>query len=81
MSKDRDRIVYKGEDGKWRQKRIDAERGSKHKTQKEAETEARRLLGKQGGGELITKGVNGKIRSKDTIKPGHDPYPPKDKEH
>ncbi len=39
------------------------------------------MLGNSGGGELITKGRNGKIRSKDTIKPGNDPNPPKDKEH
>ena len=34
-----------------------------------------------GGGELTTKGVDGKIRSKDTIAPGNDPNPPNDKEH
>jgi hypothetical protein len=39
------------------------------------------MLQNQGGGELITKGVDGKIRSKDTISPGNDPNPPKDKEH
>jgi hypothetical protein len=30
---------------------------------------------------LTIKGRNGRIRSKDTIKPGNDPCPPKDKEH
>ena len=39
------------------------------------------MLKNQGGGELITKGLDGKIRSKDTIPPGNDPNPPKDKEH
>jgi hypothetical protein len=38
------------------------------------------MLLNQGGGELTTKGVEGKIRSKDTIgRP--DPNPPKDREH
>jgi len=41
---------------------------------------AREMLKNQGGGELITKGRDGKIRSKDTIAPGNDPNPPKDKE-
>lgn len=39
------------------------------------------MLKNQGGGELITKGLNGKFRSKDTIAPGNDPCPPKDKEN
>ena len=41
----------------------------------------RRMLGNQGGGELTTMGVKGKIVSKDTIKPGNDPHPPRDTEH
>lgn len=52
-----------------------------HNTQKEADKIAREMLRNQGGGEVTTKGVDGKIRSKDTIKPGNDPNPPKDKEH
>jgi hypothetical protein len=39
------------------------------------------MLGNQGGGELSTHGRDGKIRSKDTIKPGNDPNPPRDTEH
>lgn len=82
MSKDQDRIVYKNEEGKWVNKRNDASKASTlHDTQKEAEDSAREMLRNQGGGELTTKGVNGKIRSKDTIAPGNDPFPPRDKEH
>jgi hypothetical protein len=82
VSKGRDRTVSKQTDGTWANKRNDAQRASsKHATQKEAIGAARGMLGKQGGGELITKGVDGKIRSKDTIAPGNDPNPPKDKEH
>ncbi|WP_417452171.1 DUF2188 domain-containing protein, partial [Kordiimonas sp.] len=78
MSKDRDRMVYKGTDGAWRNKRHDASRASSvHTTQKAAEAAARSMLQNQGGGELTTKGVNGRIRSKDTIAPGNDPFPPR----
>lgn len=81
MSKKTDRIVYK-KDGDWINKKISASKASsKHSTQKAAENSARKMLKNQGGGELITKGRDGKIRSKDTIAPGKDPNPPKDKEH
>lgn len=76
------RTVFHRDDGKWINKRNDSERASSlHNTQKEAEKAAREMLKKQGGGELTTKGVNGQIRSKDTIVPGNDPNPPQDKEH
>ncbi len=82
MSKGRDRTVSRRPDGTWANKRNDADKASSlNKTQKEAEQTARSMLKNQGGGELTTKGVDGKIRSKDTIAPGNDPNPPKDKEH
>jgi hypothetical protein len=82
MSKGRDRTVYRRPDGSWANKRNDADKASSlHHTQREADDAARRILHNQGGGELITKGLDGKIRSKDTIAPGNDPHPPVDKEH
>jgi hypothetical protein len=82
MSKKQDRTVYKNSDGDWANKRHDATRASTvHSTQKEAEQAAKQMLKNQGGGELITKGVNGQIRSKDTIAPGNDPRTIKDREH
>lgn len=82
MSKENDRIVYRREDGKWVNKKISSDKATSiHDRQKEAEDAARENLKNQGGGELITKGIDGKIRSKDTIAPGNDPNPPKDKEH
>jgi len=82
MSKDRDRMVYQRPDGTWANKRNDASRPTTvHDTQKEAAKAARTLLSKQGGGELSIKGRNGQIRSKDTIAPGNDPCPPRDKEN
>lgn len=82
MSKDRDRMVYRRPDGTWANERNDASRASSvHDTQKAALEAAKSMLEKQGGGELTTKGVDGRIRSKDTIAPGNDPNPPRDKEH
>lgn len=82
MSKGRDRIVYRRTGGEWANERLDADKASNlHDTQREAEAAARGMLRNQGGGELITKGRDGKIRSKDTISPGRDPNPPKDTEH
>jgi hypothetical protein len=77
-----DRMVYRRSDGNWANKRNDADRASSlHATQADALSAARQHLVNQGGGELITKGVNGRIRSKDTIAPGNDPCPPRDQEH
>lgn len=82
MSKSRDRIISKRSDGTWENKRNDGENASSiHRTQNEAEQAAKKMLKNQGGGELSIKGRDGKIRSKDTIAPGNDPNPPKDKEH
>lgn len=82
MTKANNRTVSRREDGQWANKLNDASRASSvHRTQREAEAAARAMLVNQGGGELTTKGVDGKIRSKDTIGGGSDPNPPKDKEH
>lgn len=82
MSKKQDRTVYRREDGKWVNKRNDSDRAtSVHDTLGDAAHAAHENLQNQGGGELTIKGRDGKIRSKDTIKPGNDPNPPKDTEH
>lgn len=82
MSKGQDRTVYRRTDGRWVNKRNDSERAtSVHDTQAEAINAAHQNLQNQSGGELTTKGRDGKIRSKDTVPPGRDPNPPKDTEH
>lgn len=81
MNKPQDRMVFKDGDS-WANKRNDADRASsRHETQKEAIEAAKRMIHNQGGGELTVKGLDGKIRSKDTIAPGNDPVPPRDTEH
>jgi hypothetical protein len=82
MSKPQDRVVSKRPDGTWANTRNDADRASSlHRTQQEAIDAARDMLRRQGGGELTTKGRDGRFRSKDTIAPGKDPFPPRDSEH
>jgi hypothetical protein len=82
MSKGQDRTVFKNESGQWVNKRNDASRvTSVHGTQNAAIDAAKKNLVNQGGGELTIKGVDGKIRSKDTVGPGNDPNPPRDTEH
>lgn len=76
------RTVFRREDGDWINKLNSADKASSvHKTQADAEKAAREMLKNQGGGELTTKGLDGKIRSKDTIAPGNDPASIKDTEH
>jgi hypothetical protein len=82
MGKGRDRTIYQRPDGAWVNKRNDAERASSlHRTQGEAWDAGRDMLGNQGGGELTVMGRKGRIVSKDTVSPGNDPLPPRDKEH
>ncbi len=77
-----DRTVSRRPDGQWANKKDGSSRASSlHDTQREAERAARQMLEGSGGGELKVKGENGRIRSKDTIPPGNDPNPPRDKEH
>jgi len=74
MSKPQDRTISRRDDGKWENKRNDSDKASSvHKTQKGAQDTARDQLKRQGGGELTTKGRDGKIRDKDTVAPGNDP--------
>lgn len=51
---------------------------SRHRTQKEA-VDAATEAARRSGGEVITHGRDGKIRSKDSY--SNDPAPPKDTEH
>lgn len=77
-----DRTVSRRPDGSWANKKDGTSRAaSLHDTQRDAAAAAREMLINAGGGELKVKGVDGRIRSKDTIAPGNDPNPPKDSEH
>jgi len=82
MPNKNNRTVHQRGDGTWVNKRNETSKASGvHQTQAEAIQEAREMLQNAGGGELTIMGRDGLIRSKDTIAPGNDPNPPKDKEH
>ena len=68
--------------GDWKAKRAGADRAAGvYPTQREAEKAAKELAENSGGGEVRVHKPGGPIRDSDTVKPGHDPNPPKDKEH
>lgn len=76
-----DRFVVKHPKG-WAVKAGGADRASSlHPTQKAAEKAAKQIARKNGGGEVRIQGTNGQWRDSDTVFPGRDPHPPKDKKH
>jgi hypothetical protein len=78
MGQPNTRFVSPNPEGGWDVKKPDASRASsRHETQSDAQDAARGYLRKDGGGELITQGRDGRIRDKSTVPHGHDPYPPK----
>lgn len=80
MSKN-DRYVVKDGDN-WAVKKARAERASgKFDTQREAEQYAKQVVSNQGGGEVRIQGQDGRWRDSDTVSPGNDPFPPRDKKH
>ena len=65
---DNDRHVVPHADGGWDVKAPHAERASSHHdTQAEAIVRAREIIGNAGGGELVTHGMDGRIRESDTV--------------
>lgn len=77
-----DRHVVKNPKAGWDVKAGGAKRASAtEKTQARAEETAKKIVSNAGGGEVIIHGRDGRIRDKDTVAPGNDPNPPKDKKH
>lgn len=76
------RIHVTRDGDKWKAQREGASRAStRGATQAEVDRRAREIARNSGGGEVVTHGRDGKIRSTDTIPPARDPNPPRDKEH
>ena len=74
--------VTKNPDGTWNAKKERAERASSiSDTQSEAEKEAKAFSANTGGGEVRIQGEDYKFRDSDTVPPGNDPNPPKDKKY
>jgi hypothetical protein len=77
----RNRHVVKDGSG-WAVKRPGvSEPESRHRTQRAAEHQAKRQVGREGGGEVRIHGRDGRIRDSDTVPPGRDPFPPRDRKH
>ncbi|MBN1870382.1 MAG: DUF2188 domain-containing protein [Candidatus Omnitrophica bacterium] len=70
------------ESGDWRAKREKTDRvAGYYDTQFEAEKAAKKMAANSGGGEVRIHSPNGPIRDSDTVPPGHDPNPPRDRKH
>lgn len=57
-----------------------ASRASAHlETQAQGVDRAREIVGNTGGGEVVIHRPDGTIRDSDTVSPGYDPFPPRDR--
>lgn len=64
----------------WQVKASDAQRASAvTRTKAEAIERAREILKNSGGGELTIQDKRGRIIDSDTVAPGNDPNPPRDR--
>lgn len=80
MSKPSDRHVVPNPEGGWDVVRPNADRASSHHdTQADAIGRAREIVGNSGGGEIVIHGRDGRVRDSDTVAPGNDPHPPRDR--
>lgn len=75
-----ERHVTPHPDGGWQVSNPGSERASaRTPTQAEAVSRAREILGNSGGGEIVIHGRDGRVRDSDTVAPGNDPNPPRDR--
>lgn len=80
MAQRNERHVVPNPESGWDVTAPGAERSSAHlDTQAEAIDRAREIVRNIGGGEVVIHDREGKIRDSDTIPPGNDPNPPRDK--
>lgn len=76
------RDVVPNPEGGWDVTKPGGKRASSHHdTQHDAIDRAKQIVANDGGGEVRIHGRNGRIRDSDTVPPGRDPHPPRDKKH
>ena len=76
-----DRFVTKHPKG-WAVKSPRGNRASSvHDTQREAIESAKDIVRNLGGGEVRIQNKSGRWRDSDTVAPGNDPFPPRDKKN
>lgn len=74
--------VTKNSNGGWNAKREGATRVSgTFEYQAQAEKAAKNLCHNSGGGEVRIQGRDYKFRDSDTVTPGNEAFPPRDKKH
>ena len=75
-------IMKDKDSGEWKVKWERVERAAGYyDTQAEAEKAAKEFSTNSGGGEVKIHSPKGPIRNSDTVAPGNDPNPPRDKKH
>jgi Uncharacterized protein conserved in bacteria (DUF2188) len=75
-----ERHVTRRPDGDWQVVKPGADRASAVTgTHREAQARAREIVGNSGGGQVVIHGRDGRIRDSDTVAPGNDPFPPRDR--
>jgi Uncharacterized protein conserved in bacteria (DUF2188) len=80
MSKRSDRLVVPARERGWDMVAPGSQcASSHHNTQQAAIDRAREIIRNEGGGEIVIHGRRGIIRDSDTVAPGRDPYPPRDR--
>ena len=80
MSNRNERHITRRSEGDWQVKSPGASRASAvEPTQGAAIDRGREILENDGGGELVIHRPDGRIRDSDTIPPGNDPVPPRDR--
>lgn len=80
MSKN-DRFVTRHPEG-WAVRAPGAEKASSvHRTQRGAERRAKEIVEGLGGGEVRIQGRDARWHDSDTVAPGRDPNPPRDRKH
>ena len=80
MSRRTERHVVPSAEGGWDVVAPDGEHASAHRsTQADAIGRAREIVGNLGGGEVVIHDRNNVIRDSNTVRPGNDPNPPRDR--
>ncbi len=74
--------VMKHPEGGWQGKKEKAQKATFIvSTKADAERKAKQIVSNQGGGEVRLHNKHGQITDSDTVSPGNDPCPPRDRSH
>lgn len=75
-----ERHVVRNPEGCWHVVKPGTDQGKPApRRQREAIDRAREIVHNSGGGEVVIHGRDGRTRDSDTVAPGNDPNPPRDR--